>query len=110
MRKFHRERGDRRHFLRSLIHNLILKERMTTTVARAKEARPALEKLVSAGKKGTLAAYRRLLQKLPKQSAAKLYYDIAPRYKERKGGYLRITKLTRARKRDAAPQAVIEFI
>ena len=110
MRKFHRERGDRRHFLRSLLHNLILKERMITTPARAKETKSALERLISTGKRGTLAAFRRLLAELPRQSATKLYYEIAPRYKERKGGCLRIIKQMKSRKRDSAPQAIIEFV
>ena len=110
MRNFHRTRGNRRLFLKSLLHNLILKEKMTTTVARAKEVRPAMEKMVTEAKKGTLASLRRLLAGLPRLSAMKLYYEIAPRYKERKGGYLRITKLAKSRKRDAAPQAVIEFL
>ena len=83
---------------------------MITTPARAKETKSALERLVSTGKRGTLAAFRRLLAALPKDSAEKLYYEIAPRYKERKCGYLRIVRQMKGRKRDSAPQAVIEFV
>lgn len=110
MRKFHRTRGQRRAFLKSLANNLIMKERVETTVARAKEMRPAVERMVTLAKKQQLASLRLLLSQLPKQSAQKLYYDIAPRYEGRRGGYLRIIKEAKGRKRDAAPLAIIEFI
>ena len=110
MRKFHRKTGPRRSFLKGLANNLIMKEKIETTTPRAKEIRPIVERLVTIAKKQQLAGFRILLSKLPKQAAQKLYFDIAPRYKERKGGYLRITKESGARKRDAAPLAVIEFV
>ncbi len=89
---------------------MIMRESIETTVARAKEIRPAVERLVTVAKKQQLAALRLLLSKLPKQSAQKLYYEIAPKYKERQGGYLRIIKEAKHRKRDAAPMAIIEFV
>ena len=110
MRKFHRTKSPRRAFLQGLANNLIMKEKMKTTVARAKEVKPLVERFVTIAKKQDVAGLRRLLAKLPKQSANKLYYDIAPRYKERKGGYLRITKESTTRKRDAAPKATVEFV
>jgi len=110
MRKFHRKTGPRRSFLKGLADNLIMKEKITTTVARAKEIRPLVERLVSSARQQRLADYRSLLSKLPRQSAGKLYYEIAPRYKERSGGYLRIIKESRTRKRDSAPMATIEFV
>lgn len=110
MRKFHRIQGRRRSFVQTLAHNLIMKEKMQTTEARAKEIRPIVERLVTVAKKQNLASLRRLLSKLPKQSATKLYYDIAPRYQSRAGGYLRILKTVLRRKRDAAQTAVIEFV
>ncbi|OGY62771.1 MAG: 50S ribosomal protein L17 [Candidatus Harrisonbacteria bacterium RIFCSPHIGHO2_01_FULL_44_13] len=110
MRKFHRKRGPRRSFLKGLANNLILKEKIETTEARAKEIRSLVEKSVTLAKKQNLAGLRLLLSRLPKDAAQKLYYDLAPRYKERKGGYLRIIKEARARKRDGAPLATIEFI
>lgn len=110
MRKFHRKKGRRRAFIKGLANNLIMKEKMETTVARAKEIRPVVEKLVTLAKKQKLAYLRMLLAKLPNKSAQKLYFDIAPRYKNRNGGYLRIIKSAQARKRDAAPVATIEFI
>jgi len=110
MRKFDRLKGPRQHFLKSLAHNLILKERMTTTVARAKETRPYIERLITHAKKQDTAHLRRLIAMLPKKSAQKLFYEIAPRYKDRKGGYIRIIKESHTRKRDSAPLAVIEFV
>ncbi|MBI4119590.1 MAG: 50S ribosomal protein L17 [Parcubacteria group bacterium] len=109
-RKFGRQKGQRRAFLKGLAHNLIMKERIATTEARAKEIRPRVEKLVTLAKKQNLASFRLLLARLPEKSAQKLYYDIAPRYRERKGGYLRLIKGAKRRKRDAAQMSVIEFV
>ncbi len=109
-RKFNRKVGPRRSFLQGLANNLIMKEKIATTVARAKAIRPVVERMVTVAKKQQLASLRRLLATLPKQSANKLYYEVATRYQNRAGGYLRITKLAKARKRDAAPMAVIEFV
>ncbi len=109
-RKFNRERGPRKSFLKGLANNLIMKEKISTTVARAKEIRPIVEKMVTLARKQQLASLRLLLSRLPHQAAKKLYFDVAPRYQSRAGGYLRITKLGKARKRDAAPMAIIEFI
>lgn len=110
MRKFHRITNRRRLFLKSIMHNLVMRERMETTVARAKEVRPSVERLVTLAKRQNVASLRRLLAKLPKDSAEKLYYEIAPKYKERNGGYLRIVKEAKVRKRDATPLAIIEFV
>jgi len=110
MRKFHRERGQRRAFLKGLAHNLIMKERIQTTVARAKEIRPFTERLISMAKKQNLSSLRLLISRVNKEAAHKLYYEIAPRYKERQGGYLRIIKLARPRQRDGSSMAAIEFL
>lgn len=72
--------------------------------------RPITEKLVTLAKKQNLASLRLLLSRLPKGSALKLYNEVAPKYKDRPGGYLRILKASNRRKRDAARQAVIEFV
>ncbi|PIT92976.1 MAG: 50S ribosomal protein L17 [Candidatus Harrisonbacteria bacterium CG10_big_fil_rev_8_21_14_0_10_38_8] len=109
-RKFHRKKGQRVAFRKSLVSNLISKEKMTTTVARAKEIRPIIERYVTLAKKNELAQLRLLLSKLPKKEANKLFYEIAPRYMDRKGGYTRIIKTSLTRKRDAAELAVIEFV
>lgn len=110
MRKFHRIRGRRKSFLKALENNLILNGKITTTEARAKELRPITEKLVTLAKKQNLASLRLLLAKLPSGAALKLYYELAPKYKDRPGGYLRILKTAVSRKRDAAKQAIIEFV
>lgn len=108
-RKFGRVRGRRKSFIAGLVNNLVMKERIKTTEARAKEIRPRVEKLISVAKKQNLASLRLLKSRLPEKSASKLYYEIAPRYESRKGGYLRILKTSTMRKRDAAPVVVIEF-
>ncbi|PIR86642.1 MAG: 50S ribosomal protein L17 [Candidatus Harrisonbacteria bacterium CG10_big_fil_rev_8_21_14_0_10_49_15] len=109
-RKFGRKKGQRVAFRKSLAANLITRERMTTTVARAKEIRPVVERYVTLAKKGDLAKLRILMAKLPTKAAYKVFHEIAPRYKERPGGYLRITKTAKTRKRDGAETAVIEFV
>ena len=109
-RKFHRERGQRKALFRGLLNNLILKEKIETTEAKAKEIRPMAEKLVTKGKKQNLAALRQLMSQIPKKSAEKVYYEIAPRYLKRKGGYIRIIKTAEPRKNDAAKMAIIEFV
>lgn len=109
-RKFGRERNQRRAFLRSLAVNLIVHGKIKTTTARAKELRPLIEKLVTRARAGDLAARRLLLARLGRAEAMqKLVTDIAPRYKERLGGYTRIIKLP-ARLSDGSPQALIEFV
>jgi len=110
-RKFNKKRGARKAFFKILLANLILKGKIHTTEARAKEIRPMIERLVSIGKAQNLAAFRLLLSRLSTKSVAeKLYYEIVPRYKDRQGGYTRILKTSRTRKRDSAPTAIIEFI
>ncbi|MDP3948005.1 MAG: 50S ribosomal protein L17 [bacterium] len=109
-RKFGRKTGQRRAFLKSIAHNLILKEKIETTEARAKEIRPIVEKLVTLAKKQTLASLRLLLARLPRASAEKLYFEIAKRYADRNGGYLRIVKQMKRRKRDGTRVAIIVFV
>ena len=110
MRKFHRIKSRRILFVQTLVHNLIMRQKIETTLARAKEIRPRTEKLLTIAKRQNVHSLRLLLARLPKASAEKLYYEIAPKYGSRKGGYLRIIKSGRARKRDAAPVARIEFV
>ena len=110
MRKFHRIRGRRRLFLKNLASNLIAKEKIETTVPRAKEIRSLVERLVTIAKKQNLASFRSLLSKLPQKSAQKLFYEIAPKYKKQSGGYLMIIKKAKTSKRDGAPLTIIEFV
>lgn len=109
-RKLGLKRGPRKSFVKILMHNLIMENRIETTEARAKEIKPKVEKLVTIAKKNDLPALRLLLKRIPKDAAYKLYHEIAPQYKTRKGGYLRVTKTAKARKRDAAKIAIIEFV
>lgn len=108
-RKFGRTTDQRRAFLKSLSANLILKEKIKTTEARAKETRSAVERLISHGKKNTLASRRALAAALPAAAAKKVFKDIAPRFSDRRGGYTRITKLGR-RLSDGAKMVFIEIL
>jgi large subunit ribosomal protein L17 len=110
MRKFHKKRGPRKLFFKTLAHNLIMKGRIETTEAKAKEIRPRVEKAITLAKKNNIASLRLLLARFTKDSANKLFYEIAPKYKERNSGYLRILKIGGQRKRDAATKALIEFV
>lgn len=109
-RKLGLKRGPRKSFVKILMHNLIMQNRIETTEARAKEIKPKVEKLVTIAKKNDLPALRLLLKRIPKDAAYKLYHEIAPQYKERRGGYLRIIKTSAVRKRDSAPKTIIEFV
>ena len=109
-RKFHRKKGPRNTFRKSLAANLIEKERMTTTVARAKEIKPVVEKYITLAKKQEVAKLRLLMAKLPKKAAYKVYHDLGPKYQSRAGGYLRIIKTSKTRKRDGSQMAIIEFV
>ncbi|MAF79477.1 50S ribosomal protein L17 [bacterium] len=109
-KKFGRKRGQRKAFKKNLAVSLIRHGKITTTEARAKEVRRIVERLITHGKKQDLASLRRLMQKLPKAEAYKLHHEIAPKYKDRKGGYTRITKHTKVRQGDAAKRATIELV
>src|SRR5258708_3076985 len=110
-KKFHRMTGARRHFLRNLANDLVRAGKVTTTEARAKAIRPIVEHLVTIGKKQTLAARRLVLSRMHNEKTAmKLYEEISPRYSDRNGGYLRITKSGKSRKRDGSRLATIEFV
>ncbi|MBU2036918.1 50S ribosomal protein L17 [Patescibacteria group bacterium] len=109
MRKFGRTIDQRRAFFRSLAANLVLKEKIKTTEARAKEIRSLVERLITYGKKNDLAAKRRLSGILPAAAAKKIYNEIAPRFEKRQGGYTRITRLGQ-RMTDGAKMVLIEIL
>lgn len=92
-----------------LAANLILNEKIKTTEARAKDLRAHVERLVSYAKKNNLAGRRQLAATLPKAAQNKLFKELAPRYQERKGGYVRVIRLGQ-RMSDGAKMAFIEFI
>ena len=109
-RHFNRTANQRKALLRGLVASLFEYHRIETTLARAKAIRGIAEKLVTFGKRGDLHAKRMVFSYIPNRAVvAKLFSDIAPRFVDRNGGYLRIVQ-TRQRLKDRAPMAVIEFI
>lgn len=97
--------------MRSLASALIEYGKITTTIARAKELRPYIEKLITKARTGDVHARRIVANRLGNNTKAvkKLVDDVAPQFKERNGGYTRVVKLPR-RDGDAAEMAVIEFV
>ncbi len=108
--RLNRPTGPRRALLRALAVALITQERIRTTEAKAKVLRPAIEKLVTLGKKGDVAHRRQAFATLQKKHAVhKLFVDLGPRFAERPGGYTRIIR-TGQRAGDGAWMAYIEFV
>src|ERR1700694_5571093 len=88
---FNRPHNQRVWLLRNLVVSLVEHERISTTLAKAKELRRWAEKAVTLGKRGTLADRRLLMSRIPNQEAvSKVFAELAPRYKDRMGGYTRI--------------------
>mgnify|MGYP000172446011 CR=1 FL=1 len=108
-RKFHRKKDQRLAFIKILANNLIEREKITTTLKRAKELKTFMERIISRAKKQDLNSLRYLLKFFKKRIAFKVFYDICQRYKERNGGYVRIIKLGKFRK-DGSELATIEFV
>ena len=108
-RKFSLKKDQREALFKSLITALILKEKIKTTEAKAKESSGLVEKLITKAKKGDLASIKLLNKFLDKKIVKKLIIEIAPRYKERKSGYTRVIKLG-PRKSDSAKMAIIELV
>ncbi|MBU3942474.1 50S ribosomal protein L17 [Patescibacteria group bacterium] len=108
-RKFGRTMQQRNALLNSLARSLFIHEKMTTTEAKAKELSMFAEKCITVGKKGDLSARRTLAESFSKEVVKKLVEVIAPKYKERNGGYTRIIKKG-PRKSDAAKIAIIELV
>ncbi len=111
VRKFGRPKNQRNALLKSLALSLIVRGKIKTTEAKAKELRPFMEKLVTMGKTGTLSSNRIVVSRLQnrKPESKKLISEIIPKYADRKGGYTRIMKLPR-RKSDGSKMALIEFV
>ena len=113
-RKLGRDSEHRLALLKNLSCDLIENEKIETTVAKAKELRKYIEKLVTRAKKADFNTHRYLYAKLgsnnrAKAAVQKLINEIAPKYTNRNGGYTRIIK-TRFRRGDAAEMAIIEFV
>ncbi|HVT59630.1 MAG TPA: 50S ribosomal protein L17 [Thermoanaerobaculia bacterium] len=109
-RKLGRTTAHRVALFRNQLQSLVDKERIITTLPKAKELRPLAEKVITRGKQGSLHARRWVLRWVAKRDLVKkVFDDLAPRFKERPGGYLRIVKLG-PRQGDGAEMAVIEMV
>ena len=109
-RKLGRPTAHRNAMLRGLVTFLLENGRMETTVYRAKEVRALADKMITLGKKNTLASRRQALAFITKEDVVKKLFDeIAPAYAERNGGYTRVLK-TGPRKGDGAEMAFIELV
>ena len=109
-RKLNRTAEHRRAMFANMCAALIKHEQIVTTLPKAKELRPIVEKLVTLGKKGGLAMRRQAISEMRDVEMAKKLFDtLAPRYKDRQGGYTRIIKAG-FRYGDNAAMAVIEFV
>jgi len=107
-RKFGLKKNKRESLLQSLALSLIKNGKIKTTEAKAKELRPFVEKIVTRAKNDTLSS-RRVVQSKLGATNKKVFEEIAPMYKDRNGGYTRITKLGN-RESDSSPMAQIEFV
>lgn len=110
VKKLRRPTAQRRALLRNLVTSLLEKERVRTTLAKAKAARPPAEKMITLAKKDTLHSRRLALRFIFKKEAVrKLFEEIGPRFSERPGGYTRIIKLG-PRAGDGAEMAMFELV
>ena len=109
-RKLGRPTDHRKAMLRAMVTYLLENGKIETTVTRAKEVRPLAEKMITLGKKNTLAAKRQAFAFITKEAVVKKTFDeIAPKYADRNGGYTRIVKIGQ-RKGDAAMEVVLELV
>ena len=109
-RRFNRTQSHRKAMLANLAISLVEHEQIVTTLPKAKDLRPVVEKLITLGKRGDLHARRQAIAQIKDvELVGKLFAVLGPRYKERNGGYLRIMKAG-FRFGDNAPMAIIEFV
>ncbi|MBQ8831701.1 MAG: 50S ribosomal protein L17 [Oscillospiraceae bacterium] len=109
-RKLGKTTDQRRAMLRQQVTDFLANGKMETTVTRAKEIAPLAEKMITLGKKNTLASRRQALAFITKEDVVtKVFKELAPQYAERNGGYTRITKIG-PRRGDAAEMAIIELV
>ena len=110
-RKLGRDNKHRRSMLANLVKDVIMNERINTTDTRAKEARKFVDKMITYGKKGDLVSRRQALAFLQNDTEAvkKVFDELAPRYKDRNGGYTRILK-TEERRGDDALIVILELV
>lgn len=109
-RKLGRPTDHRKAMLRAMVTFLLEKGKIETTVTRAKEVRSMTEKMITTAKTGDLHSKRQVLSYITKEDVAKKLFDeVAPKYKERAGGYTRIVRIG-PRRGDAAEMAIIELV
>ena len=110
-RKLGRDNKHRRSLLANQVKDVIKNERITTTETRAKEVRKFVDKMITYGKNGSLVSRRQALAFLQNDTAAvkKVFDELAPRYKDRNGGYTRILK-TEERRGDDALMVILELV
>ena len=108
--KLGRNTAHRRSLLRNLVTSLLMENRIETTIPKAKAMRPHVEKMITLGKRGDLAARRQAAAYLMTDEAVKVLFDkVAPRYGDRNGGYLRIIR-SGWQKGDGADKAFVELL
>lgn len=109
-RKLGKTTDQRRAMLRQQVTDFLKTGKMETTVTRAKEIAPLAEKMITLGKKNTLATRRQAIAFITQEDVVtKVFKELAPQYAERNGGYTRITKIG-PRRGDAAEMAVLELV
>ena len=109
-RKFGRTTNQRKALIKSLSLSLIKNGKIKTTETKAKELRPFIEKLVTRGKSKTLTSKKLIISRLGREDLSKkLIEEIAPKYKDRNGGYLRIIKIS-AKRSDNSQLVIVEFV
>lgn len=109
-RKLGKTTDQRRAMLRQLVTDFLDNGRLETTVTRCKEIAPLAEKMITLGKKNTLASRRQALAFITREDVVtKVFNELAPKYAEREGGYTRVTR-TGPRRGDAAEMGVIELV
>ena len=110
-RKLGRDNKHRRSMLANQTKDVIMNEKIVTTETRAKEVRKFVDKMITYGKDGSLVARRKALAFMQNDTAAtkKVFDDLAPRYKDRNGGYTRILKLSE-RRGDDALEVILELV
>ena len=108
--KLGRNTSHRRALLRNLVTSIVLEDRVETTIAKAKAARPHVEKLITLGKRGDVHSRRQALAYLQtREAVTRLFDTVAPRYGDRQGGYLRIIR-SGFQRGDGAEKAFIELL
>ena len=109
-RRLGKTSAQRRALLRQQVTDLLCNGKIETTFYRAKEVQPVAEKMITLGKKGNLAAYRKAMSYITKEDVVqKLFKEIAPKYADRNGGYTRVVRIG-ARRGDAAEMAIIQLV